>query len=82
MSSLPTRVVVTPSALPMLNRGRDGATGVLFEAGIPPKRSGVRCNSSGVAAAEGARLGRQRAGRSRFGGTGRLRCLFSRLRSE
>jgi hypothetical protein len=52
-SSLPTRVVITPIAFPMLNRGRVGATGVLSEAGIPPKRSGVRCNSVGVAVAEG-----------------------------
>ena len=48
-----TRIVVTPIAFPTLNRGRDGATGVLSEVGIPPKRSGARCESDGVAMAEG-----------------------------
>jgi hypothetical protein len=51
---LPTRVVITPIAFPTLNRGREDATGVLSEAGMPLKRSGVRWNSVvGVAVAEG-----------------------------
>jgi len=46
--------MITPIAFPTLSRGRDGATRVLPEAGMPPKRSGVRCNSVvGVAVAEG-----------------------------
>ena len=48
------RVVTTPSAFPTLSRGCDGATGVLSEVGMPPKRSVLRSNSVvGVAIAEG-----------------------------